>query len=740
MFWKFFCCLSFLFISFPVYSQDASFFVEGAVIQVNHVEGNPDEILNHNRPQNLPIIFKDGEAYIAIDYFQPVVIKAITLKADGNNVYETQYSLDGQHWNTLTFIPQMHGTIGLQTRNIVLYQPTKVRYVALRPAGGGDGSYAISRFLTYSEVPASWSWNMFKVITQISSWGIKNILMVGGLFIFPLLVLYLTKKIHFHIEPTTTNILLLTGLLISLGVLGYFMQTQLIYYRVLRYVIKALLLLLAVFIVPWVQQWKRAQLGKGKAILISVLFLVSFSAYFNFGSLFGDKKGFIHYYDCSAYFLGSKYFSELGQHDLFVAFLAATREGPNPPTIKVIRDLRTREPIAVDQVQEEVKNIHQKFTPERWEEFKRDSIFFQNHFGSNLEDFLQDHGYNPSPVWTLVGKTLTNALSKAGLDTERALNILTKIDLILLSGIFILIYYAFGLPALIYSFVFWCANPLDIFNYLSGAFFRESWLFGMVACVCFYKMQRYVLSGVCIAYAMLERLFPGALIVFPALHFFYLLFRRKAIPSALIKFGSSICITSIILLILSSYVAGGTDKWNVFYQSIKKHNTGIYTNHISLRNLYVIEPGKTFNDFNKVDSIWRLEKEKRTQYYLPAFRFMGLFLFGLFLFAFWKESDLKGMQMSCILPFLFFYPANYYFSFLILLILYFLDEPHYFQQGFFALLAIGSLTRVFLKADDLFYPYLSFLLLVTFFWILANKITQLTTTTENESKLGFNVK
>src|SRR5207244_9712263 len=50
------------------------------------------------------------------------------------------------------------------------------------------------------------------------------------------------------------------------------------------------------------------------------------------------------------------------------------------------------------------------FTPERWAAFKKDIAFFRARVNDKRwEEIHHDHGYNASPVWTLLGYVITNS-------------------------------------------------------------------------------------------------------------------------------------------------------------------------------------------------------------------------------------------------------------------------------------------------------------------------------------------
>jgi hypothetical protein len=73
------------------------------------------------------------------------------------------------------------------------------------------------------------------------------------------------------------------------------------------------------------------------------------------------------------------------------------------------------------------------FTPERWEDWKRDVQMFRAALGPQFKSLYIDHGFNPTPLWPLVGGTLAN-LVPAG--NRQGLLVLSLIDPLLLLAAF----------------------------------------------------------------------------------------------------------------------------------------------------------------------------------------------------------------------------------------------------------------------------------------------------------------
>src|SRR5262249_2852575 len=134
------------------------------------------------------------------------------------------------------------------------------------------------------------------------------------------------------------------------------------------------------------------------------------AAYFWGGAEYAESY---HPWEFFHYFLGSKYHHELGYSRLYACTAVAQSElGPAMEmevNARKVRNLDTNmlEPAAVSLAHPAVCKSH--FTPRRWEDFKRDVSYFRESSALEYWNRMQTgHGYNPPPVWTLVGHALAS--------------------------------------------------------------------------------------------------------------------------------------------------------------------------------------------------------------------------------------------------------------------------------------------------------------------------------------------
>jgi hypothetical protein len=220
---------------------------------------------------------------------------------------------------------------------------------------------------------------------------------------------------------------------------------------------------------------------------------------------------FYHRHEFFHYYLGSKYDRELGYERLYycVAVAQADSGQTNEVRARKMMDLGIDTIVPTQDALAHPEVCRDRFeSPERWEAFKADVKFFRN--SANLQywnDMQKDHGYNPPPVWTVMGH-FWGMLHPA---TDGYLKFLASFDLVFLAGMFAVIYWAFGWRVFSVAAIFWgCQLPAEYF-WTGGAFMRQDWLFFVVLSACLLRKHHWAWAGAAFAYSTLLRVFPGLL-------------------------------------------------------------------------------------------------------------------------------------------------------------------------------------------------------------------------------------
>lgn len=333
---------------------------------------------------------------------------------------------------------------------------------------------------------------------------------------------------------------------------------------------------------------------KRVALLFTVL---SFATYFDFGNPNVRYSEYYHRHELYHYYLGAKYFDEIGYHYLYDCTMVAEIDNGRRAQIvdREFRDLRVN---LIKQAKDtfvlsEPDRCRNKFSKERWEAFRKDVDWFYNSArGSYWERMQQDHGYNPPPLWTTQGRVIAS-LAPAG---DGFFKLLASIDVTLQLGMVLLIHWAFGWRVGAISTIFWGCNAAANFYWTGGAFLRQDWLFFLVASVCFGRKKKHFLAGAALMWSALLRVFPALLFFgWAAMIGLYVLGRLRGRPASdgskgLLSYlhrdhrrliaGATVALAVLLPWSLAS--TGGVQTYKDFLHHIEVHKKTPLTNHMGL--------------------------------------------------------------------------------------------------------------------------------------------------------------
>lgn len=361
---------------------------------------------------------------------------------------------------------------------------------------------------------------------------------------------------------------------------------------------------------PIAERWKK---------LVGItLALAAISAYFG-GFRFGYPP-YYHRWDQYHYYMGAKYFPELGYKNLYrcavVAqldlgdvkystdrtFSATPGKAAAPPSVqtadmkaevegpdKKIRNLPGDNLLVpVTDLLDHPEKCRDLFTPERWEQYKKDVAFFRIVAGKSWwNDMQTDHGFNPPPVWTIGGKFFSDLTENANV---LFMQFLASLDLLYLIATFIVLWWGFGWRVFAVGAIFWGCQTSAPYFWTGGAFLRQDWLFFSVASVAFLRKRYFKLAGASVVYAGLLRIFPGLVVIgtlVPVVT--HIIKKRKMHPDHRQTLIGGVA-AAAVLLPLSLYMtkahAGEPfyTPYKIFYEhTIQTHDRTPLTNHMGLR-------------------------------------------------------------------------------------------------------------------------------------------------------------
>ena len=272
------------------------------------------------------------------------------------------------------------------------------------------------------------------------------------------------------------------------------------------------------------------------------LALAAISTYFN-GFPFANKAftwgPYYHRWDQYHYYMGAKYFREMGYDGLYKCGLIAQDELGVVTWENDGRQLRLDMSKEVRHPDKKIRNLggdnllihagpvlehpevcRDKFSKDRWEAFKEDVKFFRLSSDKGYwTDMQTDHGYNPPPVWT-VGGYFFASLYPAGhafqlpiLGKTIYLQLLQMLDIGYFAGVFAVMWWGFGWRVFAVAAIFWGCQSSAPNYWTAGAFLRQDWLFFLVLSAASLRKKMPKIAGASLIYSGLLRVFPGLVIV-----------------------------------------------------------------------------------------------------------------------------------------------------------------------------------------------------------------------------------
>lgn len=419
------------------------------------------------------------------------------------------------------------------------------------------------------------------------------------------------------------------------------------------------------------------------AIGLAVVF--SFGVFHNLGTFRGGS--FVHYGEMFHYYIGSKYFKELSYYELYNAVIVAdTEQGNELAPLPFFTDLNTYKNLRREVAVRDAARVKGLFSEQRWNAFKDDVAFFKskiNKPGSpDMIFLLMDHGYNASPVSTLLLGTLTNWVPL----THALWLALIDVALVLLMIALVFRSFGFELGALFATYFF--VSILSGQEFLSGSLLRYDWLLYIVVAVCLLDRGRYAWAAFFLTLSAMLRIFPAVLFYGIAVTMVQKLRATRRIDKQSVRFTVTAAATALLLFVLPSVSLGSvTQPWQDFYGKIRLHESGVYVNHLGFAGVALFEPSHlSLERFAKAfrspdpDIVhhWQEVKAYELRNKRPLMVFATLVVLACITTLMWRRQE--GESQSVLWPLFLIYTTSYisayYYTFLCLFILLFFRRPN----------------------------------------------------------------
>jgi hypothetical protein len=315
--------------------------------------------------------------------------------------------------------------------------------------------------------------------------------------------------------------------------------------------------------------------------LLLGLGIASGLAWWNFG-LFHYPR-YVHPSDTFHYYMGSKYFRELGYTRLYGCTAVSDLDRGRDFAVegRRIRNLETNLLEPASAWLEDPSRCTRHFTPARWDAFRADAAFFRNHMAPRSWRKLRtDHGYNGTPAWAILGSALSHT-GPASLDRLLALALL---DPVLLLAMWACVAWAFGWRATCVALLFWGTNHPAVFGWVGGGFLRQDWLAATIVGICLLRKQRPTAGGFLLMTATLLRIFPGVILLGFGLQALARMGRSRRFTLSVShrRMIAGGLLATALWVPLSAWVTGGFDSWLAFFENSRVHVSTPLVNHMGL--------------------------------------------------------------------------------------------------------------------------------------------------------------
>jgi hypothetical protein len=224
------------------------------------------------------------------------------------------------------------------------------------------------------------------------------------------------------------------------------------------------------------------------------------------------------------YYVGSKYFDELGYFDLYPAallsddeFQARRRsEGAKVDEddaagfghVQRSRDMRS---YRVQRRQALTRPYEPVLfgTPERWERFGNDTRMLRPHLGFlEWRRVFTDLGYNPPPVWAAI----VGPLCRIAEPGSAGFWLLINSDIPLYLLMFLGLWWGFGLRVAVVATLWMNVVPFNRGRF-AGGILQYDWLASAVLCMALYTRGRPRLAAIALSWGAMTRVFVGFMAV-----------------------------------------------------------------------------------------------------------------------------------------------------------------------------------------------------------------------------------
>lgn len=305
--------------------------------------------------------------------------------------------------------------------------------------------------------------------------------------------------------------------------------------------------------------------------------------------------GFGHPSETFHYYLGAKYFPELGYTRLYECVAVADSRVPGGALRSAQRRLRNLETNIVESAAPalaEPSRCTRHFSQRRWRAFQQDLNWFRDRPTPKRWRVLQlDHGYNATPAWGLFGR----ALSAGGPASDAKILALRLIDPALLLLAFACVWRTFGWRTLCVALLFFGTHYPAQYGWIGGSYLRQLELAAVLVGVCALRSGWGVAAGALVALAALVRIHPAFLVIGPGFQVLGASFRERRLVLTPLqrRLWLGGVLGTALLLPAAAMLTGGFSAWQAFASNSRVLLDTPLRNHMGLATVLAWDPEQT---------------------------------------------------------------------------------------------------------------------------------------------------
>ncbi len=374
------------------------------------------------------------------------------------------------------------------------------------------------------------------------------------------------------------------------------------------------------------------------------------------------RRHYLNFHDLFHYFLGCKYYPEVGYNDFYSCVLQADAEKKRPrwrDNMKS-RDLVTYKRSTVAKVREQ--SDCSMFSEERREEFRKDTDLFSRY---SPRGAIADQGYNGAPFSAYVASWVANIPE---LDYQN-LTLLTFVDLMGLSLMFAVLVWGFGWRVAFLAALFHTVNFADFFYHVS--FFRYWWMVTLgIGLACLYR-RKYGPSAVFLTVSAMLNVFPVLFFAGIALKLLVSLITERTLKPHYKTFVAWAVAATIVCGAISCLNSRPLERYQTFFSNMGTHSALLGDRRTGFKYNFFFR-GEFTKDSPRVS--YRDKDRDLKRYGVPYFVLVGLILaFGAFVVL--RLDDFRATVLAgFLLFFMLFSTVVYYYCVASILVLFWAED------------------------------------------------------------------